>query len=103
MSRLGGPSLRGEICFLGVNNEFYNLLPIMVLVSRPLNTAVLRPATWQTPGPAAWPRTATARRGPAACSSALGQDGFQLVVVMTTLGIGGFPSGSLVHTLVQGE
>lgn len=103
MSRLGDPSLRGEICFLGVNNEFYNLLPIMVLVSRPLNMAVLRPATWQTPGPVAWARTATARRGPAACSSVLGQDGFQPVIVMTTLGIGGFPGGSLVHTLVQGE
>lgn len=30
MSRLGDPSLRGEICFLGVNNEFYNLLPITI-------------------------------------------------------------------------
>lgn len=101
MSRLGDPSLRGEICFLGVNNEFYNLLPITILVSGPLNTAVLRPAMWQMPGPAAWARTATARRGTAAFSSVLGQDGFQLVVIMTALGIGCFPGGSLVHTLVK--
>lgn len=71
MGRLGDLSLWGEIHFLGMNNEFYDLLPIKVSVSGPLNmVVVLRAAMGQKPGiglsrahrACAW-RTATPCRG----------------------------------------
>lgn len=58
MSRLGDPSLGGEIHFLGMNNEFYDLLPVKVLVwatehsstEMPHVAAVLRCPTWSQRG-----------------------------------------------------
>lgn len=111
MSRLGEPSLRGEIHLLGMNYEFHNLLPIKVLVCGPSNMAVLRSATCQRPGirlsrapervPGRPVRSRASSRGRAASLSALHRRHDSAGPGHTARGILFFPFCSLGFTLVK--